>query len=200
MDDLMTVRDSADNKEKAPPAPEGSFACVCVDAIYLGKRVEQFQGHPEKLVEKGALVFQLSEEDETGKRYELSKEFTLSFGEKANLRKFLAAWRGKAYTNEEARDGVPLKKCIGVNGIVSVEHKPAKSTGNLYANILTITPLLKGMPKMTPKDYTRAAFWEARIKEYMDGAEAYMARNGNGKAAPAIDAPLPQEESDDLPF
>jgi hypothetical protein len=81
---------------------------------------------------------------ETGKPFEISERFTVSMGEKANLRKFLGQWRGKTYTNAEAEEGAPLHKLEGVNALVQIGHNTSEATGKTYANIISIMPLPKG--------------------------------------------------------
>lgn len=187
-------------------APEGLQQVVAVDGIYLGKTVEQYQNNPPRLVEKYAIVFQTADADpDTGTRYELSKEFTVSMHEKAGLRKFLSSWRGKAYTDEEAKR-VPLHKTIGVNGMATVEHK-VSAKGNTYAVITNITPLMRGVAPIEPEGYQRAAFWEDRKTEYLAKADAYVAHQelesasrtrAGGGTIESVRAAV--EKDDDLPF
>jgi hypothetical protein len=92
------------------PHPEGGFPMVCVDTIDLGEKVEQFPGSPAKIVHKCAVVFQSGEKNEEGRLFDLSAEYTVSMYETAALRKLLEAWRGKAYTEEQAKQGVPVHK------------------------------------------------------------------------------------------
>lgn len=170
-------------------ASEGSVQCVLVDVIDLGMQQESYMGGPVKLVHKCALVWQIDEiNPDTGKRFEMSKEFTVSMGEKANLRKFLGAWRGKTYTDAEAAEGAPLHKLYGVNGIMAIEHKQSKANPDrTYAAIVSVSPLLKGMAKLAPgQDYERSEHWSKKLAAAVDD-----------------DAPPPDESGafdDDLPF
>jgi hypothetical protein len=72
----------------------------------------------------------------------ISKEYTLSLGEKANLRKELEAWRGKAFSKEEL-DGFDLKNVLGKPCQIQIIHKTAAS-GNIRANISAIIGVPKG--------------------------------------------------------
>ncbi len=166
--------------------PEGSHQAVLVDVIDLGMQDHSYMGESKGKVHKCALVWQIDETNpETGGRFELSKEFTVSMGEKANLRKFLGAWRGKSYSDQEAADGAPLHKLEGVNGIMQIEHKQSKSNPDrTYTNIVSLVPLMKGTPKIAPEKYTRAEFWKDQIATL----------NGNNLPAAL------QDEDDDLPF
>jgi hypothetical protein len=58
--------------------------------------------------------------------------------DKANLRKFLEAWRGKSFTDEEIQNFTP-DKVLGAGATLCVEH----SEDGRYANIKTVSPLHK---------------------------------------------------------
>jgi hypothetical protein len=147
------------------PHPEGGFPMVCVDTIDLGEKVEQFPGSPAKIVHKCAVVFQSGEKNEEGRLFDLSAEYTVSMYETAALRKLLEAWRGKAYTEEQAKQGVPVHKLVGQAALIQVTHKTS-GKGRTYAKVGSIMPLPKGMSAPTLPAYTRADFWAERKAEY----------------------------------
>jgi hypothetical protein len=121
MSDTITAKGS-DSKFK--PHPEGQFVGQCVDTIDLGDNVETFIGKPTKLSHKCAIVFRTGEKNEqTGDYIDIAREFTVSMGDLANLRKFLEQWRGKPYTPEQIEEGVPLHKLTGNHGLLTVAHK-----------------------------------------------------------------------------
>lgn len=181
-------------------ASAGPCVAVCVDFINLGDCVEQYQSNPPHVVPKGALVFQIEEVNkQTSKRFEPSVEKSLMFGNKAGLRKFLEAWRGRAYSDEEARKGAPLHKLVGQCGIITIEHKTS-GAGRTYANITNIGPLLRGMPGIEARDYARADHWERRKTEYADKVRAfYGAQSDQGDPSESEFAATAPED-DDLPF
>jgi hypothetical protein len=79
----------------------------------------------------------------------ISKKYTLSLGEKSNLRKDLQSWRGKVFSEQELQ-GFDLKSILGANCMLQVIHK--KSDEKTYANIATILPLYKGIPSAQPEN------------------------------------------------
>ena len=97
----------------------------------MGESVQDFADKPKYLAQKCALVFRTGEKNEETSSYiDVSGEFTLSMGEKANLRKFLEQWRGKPYTVEQVDAGVPLDKLVGNWALLTVAHKKsAKGRG-----------------------------------------------------------------------
>ena len=72
----------------------------------------------------------------------VSKEFTLSLNEKANLRKFLKAWRGKDFTPEEL-EGFDISNLIGAPGVATITHHKS-ANGNTYLEIANVSKLMKG--------------------------------------------------------
>jgi len=73
---------------------------------------------------------------------------TLSLSEKANLRPFLESWRGKKFTAEEIR-GFDITAVAGKPAYLNIIHETKQKNGKAvtYANIASIMPLPKGMPK-----------------------------------------------------
>lgn len=183
---------------KFTPHPEGQFAARCVDTIALGEKVEQWGDFPEKLVTKVALVFRTGEKNADDHYIDLSAEFTLSMGDKANLRKFLEQWRGKPYTEEQVEAGVPLHKLLNQNALVSVAHKRSRRE-RTYAVINAIMPLPKAMPPVAESLYDRADYWEERKKEYAKGVQDYK-RSVTPVSDDFSDFPEGQDDDSDMPF
>ncbi len=152
MADNITARDEGGTFERPP---EGGFSAVCVDIVDLGY---QFNAKFLKVEHKCAIVFQLDERDSKGKLFEIANRMTVTFGEKANLRKFLSAWRGKSYGDDEARAGAPLDKLEGQAAYITVEHNPVGD--KTYANIVSITRLPKGLAPLFPENYVRSEHWK----------------------------------------
>jgi hypothetical protein len=80
-----------------------------------------------------------------GRPFMVSKTYTVSTHEKSQLRKDLEAWRGKPFTVEEI-SRFEIIKVLGVYALLNVSHVDGKD-GNTYANIASLMPLPKGMPK-----------------------------------------------------
>lgn len=194
MADDITIH-APEQDHKYAPCPEGSYAAVCVDAIDLGEKVEQFEGNPEKLTRKVVLVYRTAETNpETGDHFDVSKEFTLSMHEKASLRKWLEAWRGKPYSADAIEQGVSLHKLVGAPAFIGVGHKQSKK-GRTYAVLMSVMKVPAGMAIPPLKPYERPEFWAERKAEYATGAAEYRARIGAPKAKGQTVA-----DEDSLPF
>lgn len=178
MADQIVAKDDSTGYTRAP---EGQYLGVCCDVIDLGMVENKMFA---KMQHKCALVFQIEEVNpQTGKRYEIAERFTVSMNEKARLRQFLGQWRGKSYTDEEAREGAPLHKLEGVPALLQIEHRQG-SNGKVYANIGAIMKAPRNV-QIAIQDYERSPGWKKQA--------APVAQDG--------DFPPPlMDEDDDLPF
>lgn len=137
--------------DKIAPVPEGVQLAVCSGYYDLGTQLESSFKDREVKTEKRKLmlVWDLPHErieiDGEDKPRQLSKRYTRSLDEKANLRKDLDAWRGRKFTPEELHE-FDLDNVVGAPCQLNVVHD-AKSDGRKFAVIKTITPLMKGMVK-----------------------------------------------------
>lgn len=72
----------------------------------------------------------------------ISKEYSLSLGTKANLRKDLVSWRGREFTAEELKS-FEVSQILDKKCMLSVVHKN-KTGGGTYASIAGMSALPKG--------------------------------------------------------
>lgn len=205
MADKITVRNT---ESKYKSHPSGQFVAKCVDVIDLGQKVVDWTGTPKYLAPKCALVFRTGEKnDETGDIIDVSVEYTISMGEKSNMRPFLEGWRGKDYTADEAEAGVPLDKLEGKWALIQVGSK-VSAKQRTYAIIMTAMGAPKSMALPDLPAYTRADYWADRKQEYKLAADIFRAEIGvddrgkplgddeDGDPGPTYDG----DEHDDLPF
>ena len=73
----------------------------------------------------------------------ISKDYSLSLGKKANLRRDLEGWRGREFTAEELK-GFQVENVLDKPCMLNVIHKTSAS-GNVYAVISSISALPKGV-------------------------------------------------------
>lgn len=198
MADKYTLKGGEDRAQFAPH-PDGQHPMVCVDFLDLGERVRTFPGTAPKLTYSIALVFASGEVNEAGRLHEVSKEFTASMHEKASLRKFLEEWRGKSYTKEQLKQGIPADKLVGVSCLCTVEHKTSEA-GRTYANLRGIAPLPKQIPAPVVTGYTRAPFWEERKKKYAEEAARFHADHTRPTDDDSEWEQLPASDDEGVPF
>lgn len=139
------------------PAPAGVHQAVCVDVIDKGLIESNFVDErtgAKKVQHKIDIAWQLvNERRDDGKRFVVYKRYTLSLNEKATLRKDLESWRGRAFTRDEEM-GFDVETVIGANALVNVQHNVKGE--KTYANVASVMPLMRGMPKAAAENYQRA--------------------------------------------
>lgn len=198
MSDQITAKGS-ESKFKAHP--EGQYVGQCVDTIDLGEDVHDFPGDEKYLKHMCALVFRTGERNEqTGTYIDVAREFTVSMGDKANLRKFLEQWRGKPYDASQIADGVPLDKLTGNFGLLTIAHRKS-GKGRTYANITACVGIPKQMAASAVPfgEYFREPYWETKKKDYAEKAARFAAESAVSNED-FSDYPGAPEDDDDLPF
>jgi len=126
----------------------GNYIARCYQMIHIGTVEEIVQGE-KKTLNKVRIGWELPTETKVfdEKKGEqplvISKEFTLSLHEKSNLRKVLASWRGKDFTEDEAKN-FDITKLLGVACMLNVIHKSSKDNTKIYQEVGSVSPLPKG--------------------------------------------------------
>lgn len=138
----LNVSDTGGSFE-LPPA--GVHIARCFRLIDLGTQTSNWQGK-ETRQPKISLSWELLGDDRMtdGKPFSITRRLTASLGEKATLRALLKSWRGRDFSPEELKK-FDLKTIIGVYGLANVVHETRD--GNTYANLASLMPLPRGMPK-----------------------------------------------------
>lgn len=130
----------------------------------------------------------------------IGQQFTASMNKKATLRLALEGWRGRSFTDDEAAD-FDISKVLGQPCTLIVSHN--RSGDRTYANISSIGPIPRGMPKPTaenpllyygdddPADFDKLPNWlQEKIKAQLKAPAPEPAESH------ATDAPF----DDDIPF
>ena len=184
----MAIIAKAKKDHEYIPAPEGFWSAVCVDVVDLGDVEMEWKGNVRK-VHRVRIHWQIPEtfeykDPETKEvknvRFTVVKNYTLSLHKKADLRKDLEAWRGRAFSDDQLNNGFDLEQLIGINCQIGIIHKETDTA--TYANLSTIAPPAKGMEVMVPLDYVRA---KDRVQK------------NESNAVPISES---EESADDLPF
>ena len=131
------------------PAPLGLHRGVCCDVVELGY-LETPWGKKRKV----DIKIQIAVDMDDGKPFLVSKRYTASLFEKANLCIDLESWRGRKFTDAEA-EAFDLEKLITAQCQVNIIHKEGKKNNTIFANVSAIVPGVKGLPAMQVRDYIR---------------------------------------------
>lgn len=140
--------------KKVPP---GAYIGRCFSLIDLGTQLTSGQ-YGEKLQHKIRIGWELFGEDDAGQPLTImiddkempltiSKSYTMSLHEKASLRKDLAAWRGKDFTEVEAK-GFDVSKLLGAYCMVNAVN--SETNGKTYTNVAGLTPLPGALRNVKP--------------------------------------------------
>jgi hypothetical protein len=141
---------ATNNGTKRELIPAGNYIARCYQMVEIGTVNESFQGE-QKQLHKVRIGWELPTEmrvfDETKGPQPLviSNEYTLSLNEKATLRKMLASWRGKDFSEAEAKS-FDITKLLGVPCMLNIIHKPSASDPTkIYERIGSVSPMPKGV-------------------------------------------------------
>lgn len=140
--------------KKVPP---GAYIGRCFSLVDLGTQLTNGQ-YGEKLQHKIRIAWELFGEDEQGNPLTvdvdgkqmpmtISKSYTVSLHEKAGLRKDLAAWRGRDFTDEEAK-AFDVAKLLGAYCMVNATT--SETNGKTYTNVAGLTPLPGALKNAKP--------------------------------------------------
>lgn len=141
--------------KKVPP---GVYVARCFSLIDMGTQISDGQ-YGQKEQHKIRIGFEVFGEDDNGAPLTvvldgkempltINKTYTLSLHEKAGLRKDLAAWRGRDFTDEEAK-GFDISKLLNVYCMLNVTL--SENNGKTYTNIAGITPLPQALKNAKPE-------------------------------------------------
>jgi hypothetical protein len=193
--------------------PAGNHIARCYSMVEVGTEHDETYNVNRKVVR---ISWELPNErkvfnkDKGEQPFSVHKEYTLSMGEKANLRKDLESWRGKGFSEKEC-EAFDITKLIGVPCMLNVIHKTS-GRGKEYAFVSSITPVPKGM---TVPDAENPAFifsfnefdsvkfdvlpdW---LKDRIRLTPEYnFIQNGGMETTEKLDQDNRQESTEDLPF
>lgn len=190
----------------------GTYVARCYSMIEIGTIETEFNGE-KKMAHKVRITWELPTEtaifhEEKGPEpFAVSKEYTLSMHEKSTLRKDLESWRGKGFTEAEAKR-FDITKLLGVPCILSVIHQPGKKDPTKsYVAVSSISKLMKNQecpPQVNPTqllsfenfDYELFEKLSDYIKDKIKSSEEYKSLQ-----EPATTNAVPDNgELSDLPF
>lgn len=199
--------------------PAGAYIGRCYSLIDLGTQLTTGQ-YGEKLQHKIRIGWELFGEDEQGQPLTvevdgkempmtISKSYTVSLHEKASLRKDLAAWRGRDFTDDEAK-AFDISKLVGAYCMVNVTT--SETNGKTYSNVAGLTPLPGALKNAKPAPVHEHVLFNLdepnmetfngfhdKLQEYIKRSPEwaqYVKRSGSG----FDDMPSDSFDHDEAPF
>ena len=174
-------------------APIGSHVARCVKVIDIGTQKGEYQGQVS-IKRQVIVAWELPNElmttgDFAGKPFVVSKFYTASLNEKATLRKDLANWRGRDFTEQELL-GFDAKNILGKPCMISIIHNEKQK-----AKVSGVMALPKGMqvPDMInePVFFSLDDFSQLVFDQLSDGYKKLI------KASPEYQAMMNPHQSQD---
>ena len=201
----MKWQDNSGGDFEQPPI--GTHVAICVKVIDIGTQKSEYQGQAN--IKRQCIVgWELPNElmttgDYAGKPFTVSKFYTASLNEKANLRKDLANWRGRDFTEEEL-GGFESRNVLGKPCMLSLtlnDKGKARVTG------VMALPRGTQVPAQTNKSvyFSLDEFDQAVFESLSDGYKKLIQASPEYRMLTAPDAPIQGKNNfsdmdDDIPF
>lgn len=151
---MAIIATGSESRPKFPPLESGSYIATCYGMVVTGTEYNKMFGNYNLKV---CLLWELPTEriEVDGKDLPrgISKFYTVSLGDKANLRKDLESWRGKTFTEDEIRNGFDISKVVGASCMLSIVEDKGND-GNIYNKITAVSKLPAQMPPMPQENET----------------------------------------------
>ena len=198
--------------------PNGAFIGRCYSLIDLGtQRTDGQYGIKDQ--HKIQIGWELFGEDDDGAPLvvdvdgqsmpmTIKKSYTVSLHEKAGLRRDLASWRGRDFTDEEAK-AFDVSNLLGAYCMVNVTE--SESGGKTYSNASGLTRLPTAFKDTKPAPVHKNVVFDLddpdlevfgrfheKLQEAIKKAPEWKARNKGG--AGSSEPPAFVEDDSDIPF
>lgn len=133
------------------PIDSGVYSAVLYGLIDLGTQFnEMYNNYQHKVMLIWEIPSERIEIEGEDRPRVISKEYTLSLGEKAILRNDLVSWRGRDFTGQELVR-FDISTILGACCQLNVIHKQSKK-GRTYSVVSGVMPLGRGAQKFTSEN------------------------------------------------
>lgn len=183
----------------------GNWPATCIRIIDLGTQEREYQGKTSYR-RQSLIIWEIDGQvDDQGQPITISKAYTASLGDKANLRKDLESWRGRPFTADELA-GFDVRNLLGKPCLLNLIKVQGQKGEKVV--IATISALPKGMPApnapVHPQyiyslDEHDQAIWDT----LSDGIKGWINRSqerSQSQLAPSVAPTAKVVNDDDIPF
>jgi hypothetical protein len=190
----FTASDKGGSDFKQPP--QGTHVARCYQLIDIGTQHGEYLGEPtvrQQIIVRFEFPFETEIFDGVAKPLIASKFYTMSLSEKANLRKDLESWRGRAFTAKEL-EGFNVANILGATCTVSIIHNEKGK-----AQVKGVAALPKGTqcpPAFNPiSKFTIDEWNDAAFMALPEGFQKLIQQSDEYRAA--FTPPAPKKPEDD---
>lgn len=182
------------NKEDKPKelVPEGNHVAILYSIVEIGHVPDTFPGNEGQFVHQIRLTWELPDEtrefDGEQKPMVIGRDFTVSLGDKSNLKPFVEGMLGGL--SDEDKEFFTFENLKGKPCMLQVIHKKSKKTGNPYAFAASCAQVPKKLE--VPKQFNESVYLDYRegwddatyaalpqfIKDKMAESTEMKAKNG----------------------
>jgi len=183
----------------------GNWPATCIRIIDIGTQEREYQGKTSYR-RQSLIIWEIDGQvDDQGQPITISKAYTASLGDKANLRKDLESWRGRPFTSDELA-GFDVKNLLGKPCLLNLIKVQGQKGEKVV--IATISALPKGMPAPDAPVHTQyiyslddhdQAIWDT----LSDGIKGWINRSqerSQSQLAPSVAPTAKVVNDDDIPF
>lgn len=185
------------------PVPEGNHIARIYSIIHIGTTERETQWglkQQNKIRITWELLNEMRDFNGEMKPLVISQEYTISFGEKANLRKMIDGLLGKDAQKFIEDDTFDIESLLGRYCMVNVQH--TSKGDKTYANVVSVAPVPKGieLPDKFNEDFilNYSDKWSDEkfsklpdfIKDKMKETDEYKALNFEPKEIDPEDIPF----------
>lgn len=195
----MNWSDKGGDKFEQPPL--GSHVARCIALIDLGTRAGIY-GEKRDVLVRWELPGEVNKEGEVATA---SAFYNQSLNEKANLRIMLKSWRGRDFTEEEAR-GFDARNILGKPCLLSIIEKKTQK-GDIKHVVSAVTAIPKGMAvpeQVTPSLYFSLDNYDSKVFEQLgEGVQKMVKESAEYKVLDddgSQEPPQYHAEDSDVPF
>jgi hypothetical protein len=171
----------------------GNQIARCIRVIELGTQKKEYQGQTS-WKRQTLIVWELPDNlmtdgEHAGKPFTISQFYTASLGEKANLRRDLEGWRGKAFTIEEL-NGFDQKRIIGQPCMLNLIDREGKVRVNGVSSVpkgFTVPPQINESLFYDIDEHDENVWGKLSdgIKKLIEQSKEWQERNAPPKAMAA---------------
>ncbi|MHA1972995.1 MAG: phage replication initiation protein, NGO0469 family [Candidatus Hodarchaeales archaeon] len=141
----MAIVGKESNGKDFEQLPAGTYNAICIAVHDLGMQENTYKGET-KVSRKIILQFEVGKKDSEGRAFMINEFYTLSLGDRANLRKLLNSWISAEIKGVDLQeDGYDVEKLVGKAGMLTAIEKTNQSTGKVRTVVGSMSPLMDGM-------------------------------------------------------